>query len=109
MSLCHSEIVIVALPPSDVVVVQQTPTSILVSWIPSSVATGYRIHYNSSEGNQGSKTVSGGFTNSYTLTSLQNGVIYTVSVLATSEHVSSESVRAPHDVGLGKSMVLCKT
>ena len=89
-------------------VVQQTPTSILVSWIPSTVANGYRIHYNSSEGNQGSKTVSGGSTNSYTLTSLQNGVIYAVSVLATSEHLSSERVRAPHDIGLGKSTTLCK-
>ena len=44
--------------PTDVTAVQDGPTSILVSLGPSSGATGYRIHYNSSRGTHQSATVS---------------------------------------------------
>ena len=57
-------------PPSGVTAVQTGPTSIRT---PSSDATGYRIDYDSSGGDSGSVTVSGGSTDMETLTGLQNG------------------------------------
>ena len=80
--------------------VRDGPTSILVSWNPSSNATGYRIDYDSSGGDSGSVTVSGGSTDNETVTGLQNGDTYTISIVATSEFVPSESVPADTSVGL---------
>ena len=78
--------------------VQTGPTSITVSWSPSSDATGYRIDYDSSGGDSGSVTVSGGSTDMETLTGLQNGDI---SIVATSDTaLPSESVSADMSVGL---------
>ena len=82
------------------IAVRDGPTSILVSWSPSSDATGYRIGYDSIGGNSGSMTVSNGSTDSETLTGLQNGDTYTISIVATSEFLPSESVAADMSVGL---------
>ena len=85
--------------------VQAGPTSITVSWSPSSDATGYRIDYDSSGGDSGSVTVSGGSAAMETLTGLQNGETYTISIVATSDTaLPSESVPADMSlsVGLGK-------
>ena len=100
-------------PPSGVTAVQTGPTSIRVSWSPSSDATGYRIDYDSSGGDSGSVTVSGGSTDMETLTGLQNGDTYTISIVALSHLLPSESVLAM-DVGLGRSehavtVTLCKS
>ena len=84
--------------------VQTGPTSIRVSWSPSSDATGYRIDYDSSGGESDSVTVSGGSTDMETLTGLQNGDIYTISIVATSDTgLPSESVPADMSVGLCES------
>ena len=72
--------------------VQAGPTSITVSWSLSSDATGYRIDYNSSGGSSGSMTVSDGSTDMETLTGLQNGETYTISIVATSDHFYSDAV-----------------
>ena len=88
-------------PPTDVTAVQEGPTSILVSWSPSTGATGYRIDYDSSGGHSGSETVSSGSTNTHTLTGLTNGDTYTVSIAATSGSVTSATVTADMNVGLG--------
>ena len=87
--------------PTGVTAVQDGPTSILVSWSPSSDATGYTISYTGG-GSSGSETVSGGDTNSYTLTGLTNGQTYTISIVATSNNLASDTVTAMA-VGLGKS------
>ena len=89
-------------PPTNVTAVQDGPTSILVSWSPSSDATGYRIQY-VSEGSSSSMNVSGGSINTYTLTGLTNGNIYSISIVATSDGISSETVTVDTSVGLGKS------
>ena len=86
--------------------VQEGPTSILVSWSPSTGATGYRIDYDSSGGHSGSETVSGGSTNTHTLTGLTNGDTYTVSIAATSGSVTSATVTADMNVGLGLLLTL---
>ena len=87
--------------------VQAGPTSITVSWGPSSDATGYRIDYDSSGGDSGNVTVSGGSTDNETLTGLQNGDTYTISIVATFDTVfDSESVPADMNVGL-RELILC--
>ena len=69
--------------------VQDSVTSILVSWTPPSGATGYMIHYDSSGGHSGSESVSSGSTDHYQLIGLQNGHNYTISIVATTENLSS--------------------
>ena len=81
-----------ASPPSDVTAVQDGPTSIRVSWTPSSDATGYRIHYTSSRGDSGSEDVSGGHSDSHTLTGLVKEDTYTISIMATSHALSSSPI-----------------
>ena len=78
--------------PVDVQAVQMGPTSINVSWTPSTGATGYRINYVSSGGDNDSVTVSGGSTSSHTLTGLTNGLNYTISIVATSNTFPSANV-----------------
>ena len=79
-------------PPSDVTAVQDGPTSIRVSWTPSSDATGYRIYYTSSRGDSGSEDVSGGHSDSHTLTGLVKEDTYTISVMATSQGFPSSPI-----------------
>ena len=83
---------IVPLVPSDVTAVQDGPISIRVSWTPSSDATGYMIHYTSSRGDSGSEDVSGGHSDSHTLTGLVKEDTYTISITATSHTLSSSPI-----------------
>ena len=73
--------------------VQNGPTRVLVSWGPSSGATGYRIQYDSTGGHSGSETIDGSDTVSWSLTGLQNGQTYTISVLATYQDLSSIAIQ----------------
>ena len=79
----------IASPPTAV---QDGPTSIRVSWTPSSDATGYMIHYTSSRGDSGSEDVSRGHSDSYTLTGLVKEDTYTISIRATSQVFSSSPI-----------------
>ena len=89
------------LAPTDLTAVQEGPTSIRVSWTPSSRATGYRIDYTSSDGSSDSVTVSSGSTDNYLLTGLQNGDTYTISIAAISDGLPSLTVTVDMAVGLG--------
>ena len=95
---------VAASPPSDVTAVQDGPTSIILSWTPSSDATGYSIHY-TSVSDSGNKVVSDGSTETHTLTGLVNGETYTISVAAISDDLPSESVTAGMAVGLRESLL----
>ena len=85
--------------------VQTGPTSIRVTWTPSSplpLGTGLTILV--MPGDSDSVTVSGGSTDMRTLTGLQNGDTYTISIVATSDSgLPSESVAADMSVGLCES------
>ena len=82
--------------------VQDGPTSIIVTWTPSSGATGYRIDYSGGDSSD-SETVNGGDTNSHTLTTgLTNGETYEISIVGTSDHFFSDSVSADMSVTLGE-------
>ena len=82
--------------PTNLTAVQDGSTlysslSIRVSWSPPSPmadTTGYRIGY--SGGSSGSVDVSDGTANNYLLTGLQNGDSYTISIMGTSQHLSSD-------------------
>ena len=95
----------VATAPSDLTAVQDGPTSILVSWNPPDPlrdTTGYRIDYTDGSSSN-NVTVDGGSTDSHILTGLQNGATYTISIVATSQGLPSETVTADMAVGLCKS------
>ena len=100
-----SLILTVASAPSGLTAVQTGPTSILVSWNPPDPlgdTTGYRIDYTDGSSSD-SVTVDGGSTDSHTLTGLQNGATYTISIVATSQGLPSETVTADMAVVLRKS------
>ena len=93
----------VASAPTNLMAVQEGPTSIRVFWSPPTPLgdiTGYRIYY--SGGSSGSVDVSDGSKDNYLLTGLQNGESYTISIVATSQHLPSESVAADMEVMLGE-------
>ena len=71
--------------------VQEGLTSIRVSWTPSSGATGYIISYTGG-GSSDSVTVSGGSADNYLLTGLMMEASYTISIVATSQQLSSDAV-----------------
>ena len=79
-------------PLSDLIAVQDGPTSIVVSWDPFSGATGYMISYESNGGHRGNVSVDGQSTTSWTLTNLQNGQTYTISVVATVQDLVSSDI-----------------
>ena len=77
--------------------VQESPTSIRVTWTPpTSLPTGYRILYQNSDSTN-SVDIGDGLIDNHLLTDLQNGEFYTISIVATSQHLPSESV----DVEIG--------
>ena len=81
----------VASVPTNLMAVQEGPTSIRVSWSPPTPlgdTTGYRIYYSDSD----SVDVSGGSTDNYLLTGLQNGTTYTISIVAISDHFFSKNI-----------------
>ena len=86
---------IVASAPSNLMFeVRSDGTSVQLTWTPPSPlgdTTGYRIDY--SGGSSGSQPISGGSTNSYTLTGLRREESYDISIVGTSEHLSSERVQ----------------
>ena len=71
--------------------VQEGPTSIRVSWTPSSDATGYVISYTGG-GSSDSVTVSGGSTDNYLLEGLMVDATYTISIAATSQQLPSDAI-----------------
>ncbi|CAI8033622.1 hypothetical protein GBAR_LOCUS18968, partial [Geodia barretti] len=77
-------------PPTDVTAVQDGPNSITVTWTPPDPlddTTGYRISFTGGS----DVDIDGGSTNSYTLTGLTNGQTYTISIVATSEHLFGDA------------------
>ena len=81
--------------------VQDDLTSVQVTWsqpAPLGDTTGYRISY--SGGSSGSVDVIDGSIHNYLLTGLQNGVIYTISIEGTSQHLPSNVVKV--DIALGE-------
>ena len=82
-----------ALALTNLSVIQEGFTSVRVSWNPPTPlgdTTGYRIYY--SGGSSGSVDVSGGSTDNHLVTGLQNKAAYTITIVATSQHLPSEGI-----------------
>ena len=83
----------VAFPPTNLNF-ELNSSDILLSWSPPSPlgdTSGYRISFTGGSISD-SVEVSGGDTNSHTLTGLTSGETYEISILGTSEHFFSDSV-----------------
>ena len=80
-----------------------------MSWTPPTPlgdTTGYIIYYTNDD-NTDSVVIDSGSTDEYTLSDLQNGDTYIISIVATSSSdLPSESVLADMTVGLSKSNIL---
>ena len=79
--------------PTNLTAVQEGLVSVRVSWSPPTPlgnTTGYRIYY--SGGSSGSVDVSGGSTDNHLVTGLQSGTGYTITVVATSQHLPSQRI-----------------
>ena len=79
-----------------------------MSWTPPTPlgdTTGYIIYYTNDD-NTDSVVIDGGSTDEYTLSDLQNGDTYTISIVASSLDLPSESVLADMTVGLSESNIL---
>ena len=91
---------------TDLVELQDGPTSIWVTWTPPTLlgdTTGYRIFY--SGGSSGSVNISGGSTDNYLLTDLQNGAHYTIFIVGTSRHFSSRCLVHLNNNPLGELLL----
>ena len=93
--------------PTDVRAVQDGPSSISVTWtppIPLGITTGYKISYTGTS-SSGSENVNGSSMSSHTLTGLNSGDTYTLSILGTATGVGLPSPTIAHvePVGLGES------
>ena len=87
--------------------VQIGPTSIRVTRTPPDPLngiTGYRIDYTTGGGSSGSQSVSGGNTNSYTLTGFTNGEIYSLTIISTVSVGLPSTNQEVVTVGLSKSL-----
>ena len=92
--VCVQCCLVASAPTNLTLEVQSGGTSVLLTWIPPDPlgdTTGYRISFTGG-GSSGSVDVGGGSTNNYTLTGLIRGETYDISIVGTSDHISSESV-----------------
>ena len=83
---CYHLCTVGVLPPTNVNATVLSSQSIWITWSPSlsNDVTGYLISYTSTASytSGGSVTVNGGSTTSYTLTNLEEGTLYTITVQA---------------------------
>ena len=76
--------------------VQSDGTSVLLTWTtpdPLGDTTGYTISYTGG-GSSGSVNVAGGSTDSFSLTGLDSGETYTISLVGRSRHIPSAAITA---------------
>ena len=89
----HTCIPPVAGEPTNLAAVQQSDTSIVVSWgSPGSPATGYVLYCQPEGGAVSSVIISGRDTESHLLENLQSGMTYNISIVAVSDHLPSAVV-----------------
>ena len=87
----------------DLMVVQDSATSVTVSWTPPTNATGvtgYRIFYTENDGSEQFKDVSGASTSMDTISGLTTGSTYSITIVATTDGLPSEMV-GPQTIELG--------
>ena len=93
-SMIYSTLPVAFLPSNLNFEVRSGSGDVQLTWTPPSPledTTGYRISFTG--GNSDSVDVSGGDTNSHTLTGLTSGETYEISIVGTSEHFFSDSMK----------------
>ena len=92
----HLPLTTVASPPTNLMYeIQGYFGSVLLMWVPPSPlgdTTGYRISYNVVGGSSNSVNISDGDTSNHTLSGLEKGKDYNISIVGTSDHFFSMSV-----------------
>ena len=101
--ILFSHFLVQAPPPHDVEAVQNGPTSVLVSWSPSSGTIGYMIHYDSSGGHNGSISLNSS-TDNFELAGLMEENTYTISIFASSVDLPSTTIEL--QIRLSKSLAI---
>ena len=94
--------------PTNLRAVQEGPTGIRVSWTPPTPlgdTTGYIIYY-SGNGSSGSVSVTSHSIDNQQLSGLQNGASYTISIVGTSEHFSSDHMNYQSIISLSELLQL---
>ena len=84
-------------------VVQEGSASVTVSWTQSGTVTVYWINYVSA-GGEDSGSAGPITSTSHTLDNLQDGLTYTITVIAIGDHLPSESIQGT-DVQIRKLMI----
>ena len=105
----HSIFYSVANAPTITSLLQTGPGTLRVEWSPpvgGASVVGYTIHYTDNDGNIGAESANAGST-SVDISVLSDGVIYTVTVEARSEHLSGVSESMNGTVGRFTSL-LCE-
>ena len=86
--------------PTGITVVREGLSSVRMSWSPPTPlgdTAGYRIYYRG--GSSGSVDVSGGSTDNHLVNGLQIGAGYTITLVATSQHLPSERITTSIELG----------
>ena len=108
----YHHIIIVAGKPTNLNAIisssNSTHVNVTVSWIsPAAVTTGYVIYYHPKTGGPViSESVTGGHRESHSLTGLQRGHTYNISIVALSQHLPSPLV-GPVNVSTGEPLNTC--
>ena len=86
--------IIVAYPPTELTYELHNGTSIMLMWVPPTLGntTGYMITINVIGGSRNSVNVTGGNTSNHTLSGLQKGEEYNITIIGVSDHFFSMSV-----------------
>ena len=104
-SHCFEYTPTVASSPTDLMVTQRGPTTVIVSWSPPSPVggtTGYTIFYSTGD-SPSSKEVTDTATSEERLMDLKVGGNYSIYLVAVSQHLPSKSLTASLQLVLGKT------
>ena len=92
-------------PPTSVTAVQEGPTSVTVSWTQSGTVIGHWIYYVPAGGGDSGSVGPITGTSPHTLDNLQDGLTYTITVIAVGEHLPSEGSQGT-DVQIRKLLII---
>ena len=97
---------IAASAPTQLSAIQLTATSVNVSWIPHGRTTGYIIYYSGVSSGIMLENIDDKYSFWHTLTGLQNGETYNISIVGTSTELPSQPLYLGWVIGLGKRLII---
>ena len=91
-------------PPTGLIAIQVSATSVMVSWTPpanTTIVTGYQIFYTENGVSEQSRDVSDASTDMDTIPGLKIASTYFITMVATSDYLPSKVVRPAKIIELG--------